>query len=79
MKKQTMFALLTAAVILVSMGLTGCSSGKVAGLSGPGLTKEQVNQRHYEAVQTDLWQLQDDIDAFFLIDRPGRMHRMVVR
>ena len=79
MKKQVLFTLLLVAVVLLSLGLTGCSSGKVVGLKAPGLTKEQVNQRHYDAIQVNWWQLQDDIDSFFLIDRPSRMNRMVVR
>ena len=74
---MTVLLLVTAAVILT--GLTGCTSGKTYGLAAPGLTKEQVNQRHLEAIQTDNWQLQDDIDAFFLFDRPGRMSRLIVR
>ena len=76
MTKQVVFSLLLIAVIVA---LTGCSSGGTFGLAAPGLTKEQVNQRHVEAIQTDLWQMQDDIDAVFLFDRPGRMHRLTVR
>jgi len=76
MIKQIMFSLLLLAVIVA---LTGCSNGKAVGLAAPGLTKEQVNQRHVEAIKVDMWQLQDDIDAFFLFDRPGRMHRLTVR
>ena len=74
---MTMLLLATVAVILTS--LTGCTSGKTHGLAAPGLTKEEVNQRHLEAIRTDMWQLQDDIDAFFLFDRPSRMNRLIVR
>ncbi|MHC4881051.1 MAG: hypothetical protein ACYTFX_01865 [Planctomycetota bacterium] len=74
---MTVLLLVMAAVILT--GLTGCTSGKTYGMAAPGLTKEEVNQRHLEAIRTDMWQLQDDIDAFFLFDRPGRMHRLIVR
>jgi len=76
MKKQIIFSILLLAVVVV---LTGCAPGKEHGLAAPGLTKQEVNQRHHEAIKTDLWQIQDDIDAFFLFDRPGRMHRLVVR
>jgi ABC-type long-subunit fatty acid transport system fused permease/ATPase subunit len=76
MIKQIVFSLLLLAIFVA---LTGCSSGKAVGMSAPGLTKEQVNQRHYEAIRVDRWQLQDDIDAVFLFDRPGRMHRLTVR
>jgi hypothetical protein len=74
-KKMVFSVLLLAAIV----ALTGCSNGVAIGLDAPGLTKQQVNQRHVEAIKTDLWQLQDDIDAFFLFDRPGRMHRLAVR
>jgi len=76
MIKQVLFSLLLLAAFVA---VTGCSSGKAVGLAAPGLTKEQVNQRHVEAIRTDWWQLQDDIDAFFLFDRPGRLHRLSVR
>jgi hypothetical protein len=76
MIKQIMFSLLLLAVIVA---LTGCSNGKAVGFGAPGLTKEQVNQRHVEAIKVDWWQFQDDLDAAFLFDRPGRMHRLVVR
>ena len=76
MIKQVMISLL---LLVVIVALTGCSSGKAVGLASPGLTKEQINQRHVEAINIDMLQLQDDIDAFFLFDRPGRMHRLVVR
>ncbi|RKY06367.1 MAG: hypothetical protein DRP56_07550 [Planctomycetota bacterium] len=76
MIKQVVFPLLLLAAVVA---LTGCSSGKAVGLAAPGMTKEQVNQRHVEAIRVDWWQLQDDIDAFFLFDRPGRMHHLTVR
>ena len=76
MIRQVVYSLLLLAVIVA---LTGCTNGKAVGLAAPGLTKEEVNQRHVEAIRTDWWQLQDDIDAVFLFDRPGRMHRLSVR
>ena len=77
MIKQVVFSVLLMAVFVA---LTGCSpETKPWGLEAPGLTREEVNQRHVERLQTDNLQLQDDIDAFFLFDRPGRMNRWVVR
>lgn len=76
MGRQVMFSLLLLGLIV---SVTGCSSGRAFGLAAPGLTKEEVNQRHVEAIRNDLWQLQDDIDAFFLFDRPGRLNRLTVR
>jgi hypothetical protein len=71
MKNQIVIVLLLTVAAVLSVVLTGCAA--------PGLTRAEVHQRHHEAIQTDLWQLQDDIDAFFLFDRPGRMHRLPVR
>ena len=51
--------------------LTGCKA--------PGLTKQQVHQRHAEAIQQNSLQFQDDIDSLFMIDRPSRLSRMMVR
>jgi hypothetical protein len=77
MIKQVVFSLL---LMVLFVALTGCSpETKPWGLEAPGLTREQVNQRHLDSLETDSWQLQDDIDSFFLFDRPGRMNRMVVR
>ena len=76
MKKQVLFSLL---LLMGIVALTGCAPGKERGLPAPGLTVQEVNLRHHEAIRTDMRQLQDDLDAFFLFDRPGRMHRLVVR
>ena len=74
------FEVVSVLLLAAIVALTGCSpESKPWGLEAPGLTREQVNQRHVEAMQVDSWQLQDDIDAFFLFDRPGRMNRLVVR
>lgn len=79
MRNAIMTMLFAATAIIILSGLTGCASGNARGLAAPGLTKEEVNQRHLEAIHNDLWQIQDDIDAFFLFDRPGRLSRLSVR
>jgi len=79
MKNKVVFTLLLAATAIVSVVLTGCSSAPPMMWGGTGVTSSEINQYHYEAIQTDLWQLQDDIDAFFLFDRPGRMNRLSIR
>lgn len=71
--------LLLATALVILTGLTGCMSGKTHGLAAPGLTKEDVNRRHLDAIQNDLWQIQDDIDAFFLLDRAGRRNQLILR
>ncbi len=71
MKKQgftmIMFVLLVAVTILA----TGCAA--------PGLTKDEVHRRHVDTWDTRKLQLQDDIDAWLMIDRPSRLSRMYVR
>jgi hypothetical protein len=77
MSRQVIYSLL---LLLVLAAMTGCSSGKAVGLAAPGLTKEEVNRRHVETIENNTWmQLQDDIDAVFLFDRPGRLNRLSVR
>ena len=55
----------------VSVLATGCAA--------PGLTKKEVHRRHIDTFQNDLWQMQDDIDAILMIDRPSRLSNMMVR
>jgi hypothetical protein len=74
---RILLLLVTALAILT--GLTGCSSGKTHGLASPGMTKEDVNRRHLDVIQNDIWQIQDDIDAFFLLDRAGRRNQLILR
>jgi hypothetical protein len=62
------------AVILlmaVSILSTGCAA--------PGLTRKEVHRRHINTFRNDLWQMQDDIDAILMIDRPNRLSNMMVR
>jgi hypothetical protein len=51
----------------------------VTGCKAPGLPKEQVHMRHADSVHQNMLQFQDDIDSFFLIDRPSRLSPMLVR
>ena len=58
-------------LMAVSMLMTGCAA--------PGLTKQEVHRRHIDTFQNDMWQMQDDIDAILMIDRPSRLSNMMVR
>ena len=78
MKNRVVILVLLTAAVLLSITLTGCGGPKMT-WGAPGLTSQQVNQRHYETIQVGLWELQDDIDAFWMFDRPGRMNRLSVR
>ncbi|MEN8128268.1 MAG: hypothetical protein ABFR90_10775 [Planctomycetota bacterium] len=77
MRHTTVLLLVTLVVVLTS--LTGCSYVSGGGFSAPGLTHDDVHRRHVEVLQVDRWQMQDSFDAFFLIDRPGRRNRMMLR
>lgn len=59
------------AVMVLGLFLTGCKA--------PGLTKREVHRRHAEAIQQTSLQFQDDVDSFFMIDRPSRLSPMMVR
>ena len=52
----------------------------LAGCGGaPGLTSKDVHRRHVDVVKTDMLQLQDDIDAILMIDRPSRLSEKLTR
>ena len=62
-------------LILLSMVVscfTGCGGA-------PGMTARQVHRRHVDVMKTDMLQLQDDIDAILMIDRPSRLSRYITR
>ena len=60
-------------------GLLMCLGLLMGGCKAPGMTRQQVHMRHVDAIEQNWLQMQDDIDAVFLIDRPSRMSRMMVR
>ena len=70
-KQMLMPVILLVLLVAVSVLATGCAA--------PGLTKNEVHRRHINKFQNDLWQIQDDIDAVLMIDRPGRLSSMMVR
>ena len=55
-------------ICTLTVSLTGCSGG-----SAPGATKHEVERRHKIAVETNLLQIQDEIDKAWMIDRPSRL------
>jgi hypothetical protein len=46
---------------------TGCSAGS------PGETVSEVHRRHMRVINTDNQQIQDDIDAVLLLNKPSRL------
>ncbi len=73
---MTMKKINSTMLVLVAVMLAG---GVLSGCKAPGRTKEEVSRRHHEAIQQNFWQLQDDIDAVFLLDRSTRLSESMVR
>ncbi len=43
------------------------------GCGAPGETSSEVHRRHMRVINNNLLQVQDDIDALFLIDKPSKL------
>jgi hypothetical protein len=71
MKQKAVMWTMWVLIAVVSILVTGCGA--------PGLTSRGVHRRHVETFRNDIWQLQDDIDAALMIDRPSRLSPMMVR
>ena len=52
--------------------LSGC-------FSSPGETSQEINLKHKRVLKTNIMQLQDDIDAYLLLDRPSKLSDKYVR
>lgn len=57
----------------VAMFSVGCWMG------APGETSRQVHQRHVDVLKTNMLQVQDDVDAVMLFDRPSKLSDKVIR
>jgi hypothetical protein len=51
---------------LTFAGLGGC-------LSSPGETSAEIHRKHMNTINTNVLQLQDDVDAVLLLDQPTRL------
>ena len=51
----------------------------LVGCSAPGLTSGEVHRRHVDSMKTSMLQMQDDIDAALMIDRPSRLSDKITR
>ena len=71
MKKQAFVITMLLVLVAVSLLSTGCAA--------PGMTKEQVHRRHVDALDTQMLELQESIDAWLMLDRPPRTTRYYVR
>ena len=69
--RKTYYLLICVLAMATGMALSGCKAR--------GLTKEEVHRRHYDTIQNNMWQIQDDVDAALLLDRPSRLSEQMVR
>ncbi len=52
---------------------TGCFAGS------PGETRSEVHRRHMRVIKTGNQQIQDDIDAVLLLNKPSRLTEKPIR
>ena len=62
---------------LLAFGLGLTIFGGCAGT--PGETAQEVNRRHIRVLDTAHKELQDDIDAWMMLDQPSRLSDRIVR
>ena len=58
---------------LMVLVLVGCNMG------APGETASQVRQRHVDVSKTNLIQVQSDLDAVLLLNKPSRLSDKAIR
>ncbi len=65
----------TALVLCVALLVfTGCR------MEAPGETTSEVSRRHHRVIDVNLrHQLQEDLDAYFMLDKPSKLSRRIVR
>ncbi|NLH15029.1 MAG: hypothetical protein GX455_00475 [Phycisphaerae bacterium] len=51
----------------------------IGGCGTVGESSDEVRVRHDRVINNNLGRIQDDVDAVFLLDRPGRMSPQPVR
>lgn len=69
--QQNKAIILCLAAFLIAL-LAGCSNT-------PGLTRKDVDRRHYHSLYTNWLMFQDDVDSILMIDRPTRLSPMYSR
>ena len=65
----------TSVVLLLAAVLSGCALST----GSAGETHAEVQRRHKRIYESSHLQLQDDIDAWLLMDRPSRLSDKVIR
>lgn len=64
---------------MICVILLTSAAGLLTGCAATGATQEEVHRRHVDTWSTQKLQLQDDIDAWLMIDRPPRTSRAYIR
>ena len=59
--------------VCVAVCISGCMS------QGAGETKAEIERRHDRVIKTGKHEIQDDLDAYLLLDRPTRLTDKFVR
>ena len=57
---------------VTALCLSGC-------FKGTGETTSQIHQKHMRVINTSRRQMQDDIDAVLLLDKPSKLNDKVIR
>ena len=63
--------LVVALWLCVLAGLVAVNTGCFAG--SPGETRGEVHRRHMRVIKTQAQQIQDDIDAVLLLNKPSKL------
>jgi len=59
-------------LLVVAICLTGC-------LNGTSQTSSEISRTHGRVLRSSMQQMQDDIDAMLLLDRPSRLSEKFTR
>ena len=71
MRKHIAIGLVTGLALAAGACMSGCSSR--------GMTTAEVNQRHNRTIQNNMWQIQEDLDAILMLERPTRLSEQMIR
>ena len=65
--------LLFSAVCSCCVLFTGCA------MQAPGETADEVSIRHKRVIKTTMMQMQADLDAYMMLDKPSKLSDRIIR
>lgn len=65
--------------VTVCICVLSCMVLCIMGCGSPGETRSEVNRRHKNAMRTNQLQIQDDLDAVFMLDSPSKLSDKLTR